>query len=144
MTPSHIRLAQTLTHAGILPPWLALAVHLTLAPPGAASAALGYAAIIASFVGGVHWGVFLRPAVPMPVNLLITSNVAALAAWGLLLISAWSFPAAALGLALVVALLLAVDRRLLAAGAIDPWFWTIRRNASIGLGAALVAWSVLV
>lgn len=143
MTPSNIRLAQILTHAGILPPFLALAAHLTLAPAWAGAAALSYAAIIVSFVGGVHWGVFLRPSVPVPINLLVTSNAAALAAWALLLVSLWSVPAAALGLSLVLALLLAVDRRLLAAGAIEPWFWTVRRNASLGLGAALVLWSML-
>lgn len=143
MTPGAIRLAQVLTHAGILPPWLALALHLTVGPTGAGAAALAYAALIVSFVGGVHWGLFMRPAAPVPINLLLTSNAAALAAWVALLLATWSIPVAALCLVLLLALLLAVDRALLAAGVIEPWFWSIRRNASIGLGAALIAWSVL-
>ena len=79
----------------------------------------------------------------MPVNLLITSNVGALAAWAMLLASSWSTELAFLGLAIVLGVLLWIDRKLLSAATIDPWLWTARRNASIGLGAGLVFWSIL-
>lgn len=143
MTESQIRLARGLTYAGILPVWLALLLHLTVQLPSAGLAALLYGAVIASFVCGMHWGQFIEARQPVPVNLLITSNIGALAAWVLALLSLWSFPLAFIGLAVVLGALLLVDRRLLSARLIAPWFWTLRRNASLGLGAGLLVWSVL-
>ena len=52
-------------------------------------------------------------------------------------------PVAFLGLAAVLGMLLGVDRLLLSARAIEPWFWILRRNASIGLGAGLLLWAAL-
>jgi uncharacterized protein DUF3429 len=143
MTDNQLRFARYLAYAGILPPWLLLALHLTFAPAWAAFASLAYGAIIASFVCGMHWGIYLRPAAPVPVNLLLTSNAGALAAWAMVLVSVLSVPVAGVGLALVLALLLLVDRRLLTAGVLQPWFWPVRRNASIGLGLGLILWSLL-
>ncbi|WP_417307687.1 DUF3429 domain-containing protein [Devosia sp.] len=142
MTESQTRVALAFTYAGILPPWLALALHLTLQLPLAALAALLYGAIIASFVCGMHWGLFMQARQPVPINLLITSNVGALAAWVMALVSIWSLPLAFIGLAVLLGALLAIDRRLLSAKLIDPWFWALRRNASLGLGGGLALWSL--
>lgn len=143
MTQGQRRLARYLTYSGILPPWLALALHFGLGWQPAGFAALTYGAIIASFLCGMHWGLFLQLPKPVPINLLLTSNAGALAAWAMLLLSLWSAPLAFVGLAMVLAVLLFIDRRLLSLGVIKPWFWTIRRNASIGLGAGLIVWSLL-
>ena len=78
MIQGHINLARALTCAGILPPWLALILHVSTGWPWAGFAALTYGAVIASFVCGMHWGLAMQPHKPMPVNLLITSNVGAL------------------------------------------------------------------
>lgn len=143
MTQDQRRLAQLLTYCGILPPWLALGLHLGFAWQPAGFAALTYGAIIASFLCGVHWGLFMQATRPMPFNLLLTSNAGALAAWAMLLVSLWSPALAFVGVAMVLGVLLLIDRRLLSLGVIEPWFWTIRRNASIGLGAGLIVWSLL-
>lgn len=143
MTQGQINLARTLTYAGILPPWLALIVHVSMGLPWAGFSALTYGAVIASFVCGMHWGLAMKPPDRMPVNLLITSNVGALAAWAMLLASMWSTDLAFLGLAIVLGVLLLVDRKLLSATVIEPWFWSVRCIASIGLGAGLIFWSIL-
>ncbi|GAB5428970.1 MAG: hypothetical protein Devi2KO_24290 [Devosia indica] len=143
MTEDQSRLVRYLAYAGVLPPWLCLALHLTVAPALAAFASISYGAVIASFVCGMHWGIYMRPTAQVPVNLLLTSNAGGLAAWAMVLVSVWSVAFAGLGLALVLALLLVIDRRLWTAGLLQPWFWPVRRNASIGLGAGLILWSIL-
>lgn len=143
MTDDQTRVARYLALAGIAPPWVALGFGLVSEGAWAGFAALTYGAVIVSFVCGMHWGLFMQPRGPMPINLLITSNVGALAAWAMLLISMWSATAAFLGLAACLALLLQIDRRLLGAGTIAPWFWRLRRDASLGLGVAMLIWSVL-
>ena len=143
MTQGQIALARILAYGGILPPWLALILHVSTGLPWAGFAALTYGAVIASFVCGMHWGMAMRPSQRMPINLLITSNVGALAAWAMLLGSMWSTNLAFLGLAIVLGVLLLVDRKLLSATTIEPWLWSVRCIASIGLGAGLVFWSLL-
>lgn len=143
MTEEKIRVARYLALAGIAPPWISFGFSLVFPGAWAGFAALTYAAVIVSFVGGMHWGLFMQARGPMPMNLLITSNVAALAAWAMVLFSMWSATVAFLGLAACLGALLLIDRRLLAVGSIAPWFWALRRNASLGLGAAMVIWSVL-
>ena len=143
MTQGQTNLARLLTCAGILPPWLALILHVSTGLPGTGFAALTYGAVIASFVCGMHWGLAMQPRQPMPINLLITSNVGALAAWAMLLASIWSIDLAFLGLAIVLGVLLLIDRKLLSATIIEPWFWSVRCIASTGLGAGLIFWSIL-
>ena len=143
MTQGQIHLARILAYGGILPPWLALILHVSTGLPWAGFAALTYGAVIASFVCGMHWGIAMQPSQRMPVNLLITSNVGALAAWAMLLASMWSTDLAFLGLAIVLGVLLLVDRKLLSATIIEPWLWSVRCIASIGLGAGLMFWSIL-
>ena len=137
------RLARALAYAGVLPPWLGLVLHLAAPHGWAGFASVAYAAIIVSFVCGMHWGVSLSAPVPPPINLLLTSNAGALFAWAMVPASLWSRPLACIGLAIALGLLLVVDRRLMQADVLEPWFWRVRRTASIGLGAALVVWSLV-
>ena len=143
MTSSSQVLARWLSYAGVLPPWLALLVSSQLPDGWAAFAALSYGAVIASFVCGMHWASFMAARTPLPTNLLITSNVAALAVWALVLASFSSINLAFAGLVVVLAALLLIDRQLRATNAIEPWFWHVRRNASLGLGAGLLVWSII-
>ena len=143
MTQGQINLARLLTYAGILPPWLALIVNLSTGLPWTGFAALTYGAVIASFVCGMHWGLAMQRPRSMPVNLLVTSNVGALAAWAMLLASMWSTDLAFIGLVIVLGVLLLIDRKLLSAAVIEPWFWSVRWLASIGLGTGLIFWSIL-
>ena len=137
------QLATALTYAGILPPWLALGLRQVASVYWLDLAALTYGVVIASFICGMHWATFMYRTAPAAGYLLATSNVGALLAWALVLVSIWSMPVGFVGVVGVLALLLAIDRQLLAAGAIDRWFWTLLRNATIGLGAGLLAWAVL-
>lgn len=143
MTQGPINLARILAYCGILPPWLALILHVSTGLPWAGFAALTYGAVIASFVCGMHWGLAMQPRPAMPINLLLTSNAGALAAWSMLLISLWSTDLALLGLVVVLGMLLLIDRELLAASAIEPWLWSVRCIASVGLGGGLVFWSIV-
>tara|TARA_R110002020_G_scaffold14062_3_gene49947 strand:+ start:274 stop:708 length:435 start_codon:yes stop_codon:yes gene_type:complete len=143
MTRDNQRLAAALTLSGVAPIWLLLAARLWLGEPALALVALGYGAVIASFVCGVHWGQFMHQSADMPVNLLVTSNVGALLAWALLGLGQVWVSGAALGLALVLAGLLALDAMLLRRKVIDPWFWRLRWLASLGLGSGLVAWGIV-
>ena len=98
--------------------------------------------MIASFVCGVHWGLFMARYRVMPFNLLVTSNVGALAAWAMLLLGQVSLPTGFVGLALVLAGLLALDWRLVQRGGIAPWFWRLRWMATAGLGLGLLVWGI--
>jgi hypothetical protein len=142
MTVADRVLASRLTYAGILPPWLGLGLAPLLGVPEVGFGVLIYGAVIASFVCGMHWGFYMNASGALPVQLLLTSNIGALLAWVLVLVSIWSMPIAIVGLVLVLAGLLEIDRRLLSAKAIEPWFWLLRRNASLGLGIGLLIWTV--
>ena len=143
MTRSSQVIARWLSYAGVLPPWVALALSGLLPNDWAPFAALSYGAVIASFVCGMHWSAYMTARVPLPTKLLITSNIGALAAWALVLVSFWSINLAFMGLVAVLAGLLFIDRQLLGEGAIDAWFWSVRRDASLGLGAGLLVWGLL-
>jgi len=143
LNPFQHRQAMRLTYAGILPPWIALGLEQVGSLYWLDLAVLTYGAVIASFICGMHWATFMYKTAPDGSHLLLTSNAGALAAWALVPVSILSMPLALVLMVGVLALLLAIDRQLLAAGAIEPWFWTLRRNATIGLGAGLLAWAVL-
>jgi len=143
MTRNNQLLASALTLAGVAPIWLLLAARLALDAPALAPLALGYGAVIASFVCGVHWGLFMGQSERVPVNLLVTSNVGALLAWGFLALGQVWVSGAAIGLALLLAVLLALDGVLLQQGSVEPWFRRLRWMASVGLGLGLVVWGML-
>ncbi|MGV8831932.1 MAG: DUF3429 family protein [Devosia sp.] len=135
-------IAAGLVVAGIMPVWILLALKFWLPELALAPLALGYGAVIASFVCGVHWGLFMTRSRIMPVNLLVTSNVGALLAWAMLALGQGSAVSGFTGMALVLAGLLALDFWLLQRGGIAPWFWRLRWIATAGLGLGLLVWGV--
>ena len=102
----------------------ALGVELGTRHGDIKAAALAYGLTIASFMAGVHWGTALSATRTLPVNLYISSNVVAVAAWFVYLFA--SIEAAALVLAFLFAVLLAIDWRLRRAGVIDTVYWQTR------------------
>lgn len=139
-SPRFLRLAQGLVYSGSLP-FLACALLAWAGPIAGVpsvdpvAVAIGYGAVIASFIAGIHWAVHLFAGARGGDNLLVASNVVALVAWGALLIGgAW-------GLALLVACfaaLFALDRRLHRRGVWPTWFFRLRRNiTAIVIGALL-------
>jgi len=121
-------LAMRLGYAGLLPfvlgallVWL---VHDELRPAVMRGLAV-YAAVIVSFLGGIHWGLAMRAPSPPSMHL----------AWGVLP-SVFAWPAALMpagaGLVLLAAMLLAcyaVDRRLYATAGAERWL-TLRFRLS--------------
>lgn len=126
------KLATVLTYAGLLPLVLALVNRFLQAVPiDSLFWAASYAAVIASFICGIHWAVFLFFAERSPVNLLLTSNLICLAAWAALLLPlAWSALAV---LMLCFISLLRIDRRLRDEQLIPAWFYRLRQRASAGV-----------
>lgn len=86
-----------------------------------------YAAVIASFISGIHWGVSFFATGGMRVGLLVGSNVAALAAWGASLLAPRP---GFLTFAVLFAILLAIDGHLHRTGLWPAWFWLLRRVIS--------------
>ncbi len=120
------RLAWTLASAGVLP-FLAGLADLVLGDGAWTAYVQVYAAVIASFICGIHWGAALLGKEARPVMLLIASNVAALLAWVAALAPAstgfFIFAALFLGLAWI-------DGQLHRSGAWPAWFWLLRLTIS--------------
>ncbi len=131
-------LARALTFAGALPFLAAIAALLVASPLAAAhvwQAVLAYGAVIASFVSGIHWGLFVYRDRALPLNLFISSNLCALAAWAALLV-----PSRAVALVLLIAAfatLFAIDHMLYAAKAHAHWFYKLRAIITLVVIAAL-------
>jgi hypothetical protein len=129
-TPAPTAAARHLGRAGLLPFVAAAAVALWgPAPwqPAAAAALTAYAAVIVSFLGGIHWGLAMRHYPQAPTALLAWGVVPSLLAWPALLLP----PAA--GLAVLGASLLlcyAADRKLYPPQGVSAW---------LGLRAQLTA-----
>lgn len=99
-----------------------------------------YAAVIASFISGIHWGASFFAPGGMRVGLLVGSNVAALAAWvAALLAPTRGF----LAFAILFAVLLAIDGYLHRSGLWPAWYWLLRRVISAIVILACVAIAVL-
>ncbi len=130
MNSAQARLAKILTYAGTLPLIGAVAnEYLAIIPLNNFAIAQTYAAIIIAFLSGIHWAVFLYFSEKCPRNLLITSNITALLAWVALL-----YPPSALSFLLLTGCFLylwVLDLRLLMAALLPPWFYQLRRNASL-------------
>ena len=125
MRPPHIKLANTLTLLGAIP-FVAPAVASLLGFRDVHMHALvlSYGAIIASFLSGMHWGLYLRHAAQTRINLLITSNIVALVAWASLIIPStpWQYY---LQMACFVLLLL-IDYQLTKVRVHASWFFNLR------------------
>ena len=133
-------LATTLTFAGSIPfVVLALALAIHLADVNLLKYLLvTYAAIIASFMAGIHWGAYLFKSAPL--NLFAHSNILALLAWLSLFLPAFS---AYLLLIFCFGYLLVIDHRLFRVGIIQLWYWRLRvRITAIVIVALSFAWLV--
>lgn len=139
------RAARLLGFAGLIPTLAMVAVMAVAADWRglAATAALGYGAVIASFVGGAWWGLAARAETVQP-RLLVLSVVPSLTAWPAALMP--PVPGLLL-LALVFAALLPTDRRLVTDGVAPGWWMALRRPLSWGMavlhlaGAAVLAFT---
>lgn len=128
-----------LGYAGLIP--FMAGVVLLAADLDAGSTALAadllryYAAVIASFLGAVHWGVVADPQDPRREARLRWGVTPALLAWLLLMLPA---APAFLGFALLFALILGVDRYLLPI--LDDRYRTLRLQlSSVVIAALLIA-----
>jgi len=122
--------AKILTYGGTIP-LIACGVFIAVPLSGIDSTLLAktYSAVIISFLSGIHWACYLFFAERCPRNLLLTSNAVALLAWQSLLVHhhPWEF----LQQILCFVYLLMLDYRLREAGILPPWFYTLRRNATV-------------
>lgn len=130
MRLAHIQMAKTLTFLGAIPFIGAAGAQLL----GAAHyhsgyLALTYGAVIISFLCGIHWGLFLSHAHEIRLNLLVTSNLLAVIAWATLffVIPTTQF---LVQITAFIALWL-IDRRLVAEGVIERWFYQLRKQVTM-------------
>jgi hypothetical protein len=130
-----------LGYAG-LAPFLACTAVLALGPPGwhalAAVTLTHYAAVIASFLGAVHWGVATEQTERMRRARLRWGVTPALAAWTLLALPA---SPALFGFAALFALILGVDRYLLPV--LDDAYRRLRMRLSLVVVACLLTAATL-
>lgn len=146
------RLVVLLGYGGLLP-FAAGVIGLLLVPAGQAvwqTMLLGYAAVILSFVGALHWGFAMRAEPALALGLYGWSVVPALLGWLALLLpgllpllgsdsrtgTAW----AALLLIVAYAAHYLRDRRITRQQALPAWYLPLRLRLSVG---ALLALTVL-
>ena len=128
---SHHRMVQMLTYAGTLPLIIVAAqpiiggVHLN----DALWVSTTYSATILSFLAGIHWACYLFFSDRCPRNLLIISNAVALLAWISLLSP--QQPWSVLLQILCFLYLFVLDSKLQQVNILPPWFYTLRRNATV-------------
>ena len=87
---------------------------------------LTYGAVIASFIAGIHWGIYLFK--DAHTNLFIHSNIAALLAWFAVLTA---IPGSVGILIITFFYLLFIDKQLSNVGVIEDWYMRTRLIASI-------------
>ena len=124
--------ARILTYSGAIP-FVMIAVLAVTGPLETASfdarhVLLIYSALIVSFLAGMHWHIALTQE-DAPRHLMLLTNAFVLAAWGTVFIS-FSFISWFI-FALLMVKLLAIDRLLLRAELLPPWFYTLRRHVSL-------------
>lgn len=129
--------ALRLGYAGLLP-FLAGAVLVWLVRPEVhpyvALALSGYAAVILSFLGGIHWGLAMRePAPPLP--WLVWGVVPSLVAWLAMLMPA-NAGLVVFGLALLACY--AVDRKLYPAQGMARWLTLRFRLSAVAAACCFV------
>ncbi len=130
--------AHRLAYAGLLPFMAGALLVWAVNPdvlPYATLALSSYAAVIISFLGGIHWGLAMRHAEDPPTALLTWGVVPALIAWPAVMMP----PASGLviqGLMLVVCY--AVDRRLYPAHGAGPWLLLRFRLSAVAALACFI------
>jgi hypothetical protein len=121
-------LAQILTYSGILP-FLCAAIIPVIQPDFLTldynDIILTYGAVIASFIAGIHWGVYMFK--DTQINLFIHSNIAALMAWFAAVVA---IPGSAGILIVCFSYLLFIDKQLAKVNVIEPWYMRMRIIAS--------------
>lgn len=130
MNKQQVKLASILTTLGALPFVGAVAAQLAgISAYHTSYFSLTYGAVILSFLGGMHWGVFLSQAHVTRINLLVSSNLFALLAW-LSLLMLVPLTQYLIQITCFVALLL-IDRKLAADGMIERWFYNLRKQVTL-------------
>lgn len=129
--------------AGLLPSIAALVVMLAM--PGwrgaAASAGLGYGAVIASFVGGSWWGLAAARGAPDTLaRFLSLAVVPSLVAWMAVLAPPMTGFCV---LALLFVVLPPTDARLSGEGISPPWWLALRRPLSFAMAALQAAMALV-
>lgn len=117
-------LAKLLSYCGILPFLAAALVPIIQAGflgLDYTHIILTYGAVIASFIAGIHWGLYLFK--DSPVNLFVHSNIIALLAWFAV---AASFSGSVAILIFCFIYLLVIDKKLLNANIIESWYMHMR------------------
>jgi hypothetical protein len=114
----------------------------TLAAPMLVAAAIGYAALIFSFLGGAWWGLLAGSGRRVGLGSVALSVMPSLIALMLVFATARAPVAAPLALATLIALSPVVDRELANSGLVPRWWVPLRFRLSLGL-AALTAGAVL-
>jgi hypothetical protein len=122
--------ARALTYAGALP--FIAATAMVFIAPAAQEAVFGkllitYAVVIASFLGGIQWGVALEHSESAPTsarNLFFISVIPSLFAWAMLFIP--SFSAQLLAATTLFASIWALDALLALQKLIPGWFFKLR------------------
>lgn len=138
MNKHQIQLAKILTILGALPFIGAVAAQAMGADDvHVRYFSLTYGAIIVSFLSGMHWGLFLSQARLTRTNLLVTSNIIALLAWGSLLLFSASLQYVLQMLCFITLLL--IDRKLTNEGILERWFFELRNRISLLVVMCLIA-----
>lgn len=130
MQSAHIQLAKTLAFMGALPfIGAVVAQSLGMAHYHSGYLALSYGAVIISFLCGIHWGLFLSHAHEIRLNLLVSSNLLAVIAWATLF---FVVPVTQYLVQIAAFIVLwLIDRRLVAEGVIERWFYQLRKQVTM-------------
>lgn len=137
---------RVLTLAGALPFIAAAALGLagfdSVAPIGSVERlAVSYGLVIASFVAGTHWGMYLQRQIDGRLNLFVASNVAVLLPWITFLTA--SAQTVLVTLIVTFLFLFGIDTLLRRGNIIDAGYLTTRLIATLvvctSLGVVLVA-----
>lgn len=99
--------------------------------------ALSYAVAIVSFLAGAHWATYLYHGRELAVNLLLVSNVVVVVCWVAFL--SGSTAASITASVLAFAVLIGIDRMLLARSIIDRHYFRVRLLATVIACLSLVA-----
>jgi uncharacterized membrane protein HdeD (DUF308 family) len=100
-----------------------------------------YAAVIVSFISGIHWGISMKDTQHQTQWLLISSNIITLLAWASLLMP--NAISALLTLSALLILLVCIDSKLYSMRQIDVWFMKLRWRATLCVVISLVASSLM-
>lgn len=132
-------LIQRLGHAGLIP-FVVLALLLWIVTPEAhpfvAIALTAYAATVAAFLGGIHWGIGLRHNAPQRKLHMVWGVVPSLVAWVAVIMPAYA------GLPLLALLLVAcylVDRKTWPEAGLRDWMTMRFRLTAVATLSCVIA-----